>query len=100
MSKTTKKSPTQKINEAVANLLKTSKERAEIGTGLELVGNNPEVVRILKNAKLRYDADVEYLRKNIIYNCGKLAEDMSDAQFDHFAAGIRDLLPTPVPSVS
>lgn len=88
----TKKTPAQKISSAVENLLKTSRERREISDGLALAEGNETLTRILSNAKIRYTADVEYLRKNIIYNCGKLSEEMSDEAFDKFASGIRSLI--------
>lgn len=105
MAKATKLTPAQKIQNAIANLNKTSQSRAEIAQGFKIlesiktvdengneVSGNAELERMLKNAKIRYDVDVEYLRKNIIYNCGKLTEEMSDTRFDAFANKLLELI--------
>lgn len=94
----TKKNAIQKIAESTNALVKFSTERAEIAQGLELAKGNETLERILGNSYKVYSAEVEYLRKNIIYNCGKVAEEMTDRKFNQFASVVKEfLMPTPAP---
>lgn len=91
MAQATKKSAAEKIVESLGSLSKVSADRGNIENILKLTDN--DVVRtFIKSQQTRYDEDISYLRKKIVYQAQKVATEMSVENFNKFAQGLAKLL--------
>lgn len=105
MAKDSKKTRRQKISESIIALpivsAKVSNAEKAIGIAEDMAKNvkEKEVSDFIlasvsrdKEAIERYNADVMFLRKQIFYHAGKLAEEMTVDQFAKFGDGLVKLL--------
>lgn len=91
MPQTTKKSAAEKIVESLGSLSKVSADRGNIESMLKLT-DNATLRTFIQSQQTRYDEDIAYLRKRIVYQAQKVATEMSVEKFDKFAQGLAKLL--------
>lgn len=99
MAKSPKKETLTKIQESSTALGVFTMQRKQIAKGLEIIqaagldkDSAAHLLNDLNNSLTMHNAEIEYLRKNLIYNFGKLSSEMTDEKFSKFAEVIRDYL--------